>query len=201
MSREIPDSLASFLYTLMRDHLPVGVVQEMIDGSSLWETPFSADAYTNKHLAAIAGAMAEQLLPDPPDEEPVAIDTETTGPGVVPECMGCQTSMVPHRFDCPNSPEVQILAAHMMASTQAVEGAYCSGCEIKDGKHESTCLVHWAYGPCAQCGGVDTPGHVCCRPQRLSSFEMTYPQCPHCGFSDNSHEYDCPYYGRKGGDL
>jgi len=51
------DALASFLYELMRDHLPVGVVAGIVGNSPNIET-----VYTNQHLARYATGLADMLL-------------------------------------------------------------------------------------------------------------------------------------------
>lgn len=48
--------LESFLYELMRDHVPVGVVQKVLDESQIADV-----SYTNGYLARYARFVAKQL--------------------------------------------------------------------------------------------------------------------------------------------
>ncbi len=52
------DKLASFLYDLMRDHLPCGVVQELVGKAD------SDTTYTNGYLAEYARYLSEILGSD-----------------------------------------------------------------------------------------------------------------------------------------
>lgn len=53
------DPLTSFLYELMRDHLPIGVVHRLVADS-----PKVATVYTNGWLARYAGYLSSLLRPD-----------------------------------------------------------------------------------------------------------------------------------------
>jgi hypothetical protein len=50
-------SVVSFLYELMRDHVPAGVVQKVLESS---DTP-GETVYSNGHLAHYARTVADQL--------------------------------------------------------------------------------------------------------------------------------------------
>jgi hypothetical protein len=71
-------NVAAFLYELMRDHLPVGVVEAVVqnsvkpEGHDFWRL-------TNGHLAMIADRMAAQLLA--PDGAPPAAPLRLAGDG------------------------------------------------------------------------------------------------------------------------
>ena len=206
MDRDATSSLATFIYILLRDHVPFGVVEQVVRGYHDYYVDPEPVIADNEHLMAYAREVAEQLLPDeaPLYQTPTVrlpVDTETTGPGVVPDCLGCQTSMVPHRFDCPNSPEVQILAARMAS----LVGSYsCHHCGSTDPNHKCCSTPSpsptFQLATCAQCGQLETAGHVCCRPPP-GAFDPAYSRCSNCGFSNHEHSHDCPYYGRTRGDL
>ena len=51
--------LQAFLYLLMRDHLPTGVVVKLIQDAM--KAGSGGATFTSKHLAAIAGNLAERL--------------------------------------------------------------------------------------------------------------------------------------------
>jgi len=54
------DPLTSFFYLLMRDHLPAGVVTELIAESNGGDT----SVFTNGHLAEFAELCAQELMKD-----------------------------------------------------------------------------------------------------------------------------------------
>jgi hypothetical protein len=54
--------LTAFLYLLMRDHLPVGKVEEIVMGAESCEMPC---VYTNGWLASYAQFLNERLKDDP----------------------------------------------------------------------------------------------------------------------------------------
>lgn len=58
--------LVSFLYSLLRDHLPAGEVEEIVQASQVEEV-----AYTNGYLAQYAKDLAERLKDDAPKSSAV----------------------------------------------------------------------------------------------------------------------------------
>jgi hypothetical protein len=54
---ELPDKLTSFLYDLLRDHLPAGTVESLVRGAQT--TPIR---YCNGHLARYAEDVAKRLV-------------------------------------------------------------------------------------------------------------------------------------------
>jgi hypothetical protein len=59
MSYTVKTKTASFLYQLMRDHVPVGVVQKVLNDSQ-----DSVVTCTNEWLARYAEVVADSLLQD-----------------------------------------------------------------------------------------------------------------------------------------
>lgn len=55
--------MTEFLYLLMRDHLPVGIVQIILDEVEKDIATRKTVLYTNKHLEAMARSMAEIIIP------------------------------------------------------------------------------------------------------------------------------------------
>jgi hypothetical protein len=67
------DPITSLLYELMRDHLPIGVVEEIVNGIQIHRpTEDSPDYFTNGWLARYAHDLSQRLqgkMP-PPGESP-----------------------------------------------------------------------------------------------------------------------------------
>jgi len=57
------EALKAFLYDLMRDHLPVGVVWRLVQDN---EGVYPPVKYTNEALASIAEDLAKRLSKGPP---------------------------------------------------------------------------------------------------------------------------------------
>jgi hypothetical protein len=62
--------LVSFLYSLMRDHLPCGVVEELVKGA----TPDKETLYSNGWLASYAEHLANRISPEKVDLENLKAD-------------------------------------------------------------------------------------------------------------------------------
>jgi hypothetical protein len=63
------DRLVSFLYELMRDHLPVGTVEDVLRNSMMKETQFT-NGYLAKYAEDIAARMRENWK-RPPNGRPI----------------------------------------------------------------------------------------------------------------------------------
>lgn len=59
-SLKVDSRLVSFLYSLTRDHLPVGVVERLVNESLVDDVE-----YTNEHLARYCADVAKRLGDDP----------------------------------------------------------------------------------------------------------------------------------------
>lgn len=60
--------LVSFLYILMRDHLPSGAVEGIME-NHVKKIDKKKPVFTNEHLKAHAVELAERLLPDQEEEK------------------------------------------------------------------------------------------------------------------------------------
>lgn len=62
------DPLVDFLYTLMRDHIPPGTLEELVHSASTYAA--EDKKYTNGWLAAYARDLAKRLRGRTPDAAP-----------------------------------------------------------------------------------------------------------------------------------